>query len=117
VEKELKNLDDELKSKSFQEQKRHIEAKFSELKAEYKKNLDEITKNKLNDEEKQELSDRNNEIEAITKAFVLREAEMHMKEYLNNDKDKLNDKLNEYCDYYFDGKYISKKEFMRDLKK
>lgn len=117
VEKELKRLDDELKSKSFQEQKRHIEANFSELKAEYKKNLNEITKNKLNDEEKQELSDRNNEIEAITKAFVLREAEMHMKEYLNNDKDKLNDKLNEYCDYYFDGKYISKKEFMRDLKK
>lgn len=117
VEKELKRLDDELKSKSFQEQKRCIEDKFSELKVEYKKNLNEITKNKLNDEEKQELSDRNNEIEAITKAFVLREAEMHMKEYLNNDKDKLNDKLNEYCDYYFDGKYISKKEFMRDLKK
>lgn len=37
VEKELKRLDDELKSKSFQEQKRCIEDKFSELKVEYKR--------------------------------------------------------------------------------
>ncbi len=120
VEKELKRLDDELKSKSFQEQKRSIEDKFSELKAEYKDNLKKIEDLQEKNEGKkeiQQLSDRNNEIEAITKAFVLREAEMHMKEYLNNDKDTLNSKLNEYCDYYFDGKYISKKEFMRDLKK
>jgi hypothetical protein len=112
AEKEIKDIE------KNGNKKEDIEKRIREIKTEYKDNLKKIEDLKEKNGEKEEvqkLSDRNNEIEAITKALVLKEAEIHMKEYLNNSWEILEIKLNENCDYYFGGEYISQKEFMKRL--
>lgn len=110
VEKEIKDIENNGNKKG------DIEKRIQEIKTEYKDNLKEI-KNTGNTEERiQDLSNRNNEIEAITKALILKEAEIHMKEYLNKDWETLKSKLNDNCDYYFGGEYISQEKFMNRLK-
>ena len=112
AEKEIKDIE------KNGNKKEDIEKRIREIKTEYKDNLKKIEDLKEKNGEKEEvqkLSDRNSEIEAITKALVLKEAEIHMKEYLNNSWEILEIKLNENCDYYFGGEYISQKEFMKRL--
>jgi predicted nucleic acid-binding Zn finger protein len=114
AEKEIKDIE------KNGNKKEDIEKRIREIKTEYKDNLkkiEDLQEKNGEKEEIQKLSDRNNEIEAITKALVLKEAEIHMKEYLNNSWETLEIKLNENCDYYFGGEYVSQKEFMKMLQR
>ncbi len=102
----------------FKKQRELIENKLFDMRKEYQKNQKKYEDNSVSSEDKEKLTDRNNEIEKITKALIIKEAEVHMKEYLNRDHDSLEKKLNDKtCDYYFGGEYISKEKFIKRLEK
>jgi len=116
VEKQIDKILNEINNISnFVEQRTYVEDKIDKIRIEYKdiiKKLDDIN---LKEEERELLTDRIVEIEKIMKVLIVKESEIHLKEYLNRDNYRLEEKLNDKCDYYFEGEYISKEKFMRKL--
>lgn len=58
------------------------------------------------------------EIKDLTADILNKEAGVQLKNFLNEQNPKLiTDKLNDNCIYYFDGKFLSEEEFMKDVGK
>lgn len=121
IEKEIDRIVNEIDSETDYEKNRWIiEEKLKNLRKEYQDNnvnIDLWSNDNTKEVAYKELIEKNSDIEKITKVLILKEAESHLKEYLNKDSKTLETKLNEKCDYYIGGQYISKEKFLRKLDK
>ncbi len=66
---------------------------------------------------KTDIKERQKEIKQLVHSLLVEEARYELANYLHNNPERLNKKLNSKCEFYIDSEYITREEFIKKLEK